>query len=111
MKNDRPTAVSAPWPRWSAGGGAFPATEPADAMDDPVRGYEEATQLYTRLRDLTWKQRMALRDGQYPDRFGDLLEEMRSLLRLIAETETRLRAAKSAALSRNPPQHPSRFGL
>jgi hypothetical protein len=77
-------------------------------MDEQLRGYEEATQRYTRLRDLTWQRRMALRDGRYPDRFGDLLEEMRNLLHLIAETETRLRAAKSLALSRNPSQRPNR---
>jgi len=92
MKNDRPGDV-------------------ADAMGELVRGYEEETQLYTRVRNLTWKQRMTLLDGQDLYQFGDLLDEKQDILRLIAEMETRLRGAKSIVLSRKPSQCPNRSKL
>ena len=92
MKNDRPADV-------------------ATALDDLVRGYEEEMQLYRKVRNLAWGQRMALRNGRDLNRFGDLLDEKQDLLRMIAEIESHLRAAKSLVVSRELPQCPNRRKL
>ena len=58
-------------------------------MDTLVHGYREESELYTRVRKLTWRQRETLCEGWDLDRFGDLLDEKEDLLQMIGQIESR----------------------
>jgi hypothetical protein len=87
------------------------ATEITAAMDALVHGYRTESELYTRVRKLTWSQRYTLREGWNLDRFRDLLDEKEDLLRMIGQIESELKGAKSLVLSRTPSQCPDRWKL
>jgi hypothetical protein len=81
------------------------------ALDTLVHGYREESELYTRVRRLTWRQRDTLRDGWDLDQFSDLLEEKEDLLQMIGQIESVMKGAKSLVLSGKPSQCPSRWTL
>jgi hypothetical protein len=81
------------------------------AMDTLVHGYRAESELYTRVRKLTWRQRDTLREGWDLDRFSDLLEEKEDLLRMIGQIETVMKSARTLVLSRKPSQCPDRWKL
>jgi hypothetical protein len=81
------------------------------AINALVHGYREETELYTRVRKLTWSQRYTLREGWNLDRFRDLLDEKEDLLRMIGQIESQMKAAKAFVLSRAPAQCPDRWKL
>jgi len=87
---------------------------PADltaALDTLVDGYRTESELYTRVRKLTWRQRDTLREGWDLDRFSDLLEEKEDLLRMIGQIESVMKSAKTLILSQEPSQVPNRWKL
>lgn len=81
------------------------------ALDTLVHGYRAESELYLRVRKLTWRQRETLRDGWNLDRFSDLLEEKEDLLRMIGQIESVMKGAKTVVLSRKPSQCPNRWAL
>ena len=81
------------------------------AMDTLVHGYREESELYTRVRKLTWRQRDTLREGRNLDRFCDLLDEKEDLLRMIEQVESVMKGAKSLVLGRKQPECPNRWQL
>jgi hypothetical protein len=90
--------------------GRAPA-ELTTALDTLVHGYRAESELYLRVRKLTWRQRETLRDGWNLDRFSDLLEEKEDLLRMIGQIESVMKGAKTVVLSRKPSQCPNRWAL
>jgi hypothetical protein len=96
-------------PRASTAGRA--SSDLTAAMDTLVHGYRAESELYTRVRRLTWRQRDTLRENWDLDRFSDLLEEKEDLLRMIGQIETVMKSAKTLVLSRKPSQCPSRWKL
>ena len=81
------------------------------ALDTLVHGYREESELYTRVRRLTWRQRDTLRDGWDLDQFSDLLEEKEDLLQMIGQIESVMKGAKTLVLGRKQPECPNRWQL
>jgi hypothetical protein len=97
-------------PSMASTAGRAPA-EISAALDTLVHGYRTESELYTRVRKLTWWQHDTLRAGWDLDRFSDLLEEKEDLMRMIGQIESVMKSAKSLVLSRKPSQCPDRWKL